>query len=352
MSEMSAAKRLARERSFASESLYGAALIVAVALAAAGALALGRAPIGFYDIGRFLLASAGLVHLPAADYDLFYNVIIQIRLPRILAACLIGAALAASGGAYQAAFRNPLVSPDILGVLSGAAFGAVLGLLLGGGWLTLQIAGFVGGLSAAAFGVGVANLAGPTSTIMLVLGGLISGALFTALLTIVKFVADPYNQLPAIIYWLMGSLASADLSQLAIVAPPMAIGLAVLTACGRGLDALSMGDDEARALGVPVDLLRYGVIAAATLICALAVSIAGMIGWVGLIVPHLARLVVGPSNGRLMPASAAFGAIFLLAADAVSRSIGRIEIPIGILTELLGIPAFLLVLSRARRSWL
>ncbi|VFU09068.1 ABC transporter permease (fragment) [Methylocella tundrae] len=236
--------------------------------------------------------------------------------------------------------------------MSGAAFGAVAGLLLGGDWLTLQIAGFAGGLAAAALGVGIANLAGPASTIMLVLGGLISGALFTALLTIVKFVADPYNQLPVIIYWLMGSLASADLAQLALVAPPMALGLAVLTACGRGLDALSMGDDEARTLGVPVGLLRYGVIAAATLICALAVSTAGMIGWIGLLVPHLARLVVGPANGRLMPASAALGAIFLLAADAVSRSVGRIEIPIGILTELLGIPAFLLLLSRARKSWL
>jgi iron complex transport system permease protein len=187
--------------------------------------------------------------------------------------------------------------------------------------------------------------------VMLVLGGIISGAFFTAILSLVKYVADPYNQLPAIVYWLMGSLASADLKDLARLALPMGFGIVVLASLGRALDALAMGDDEARTLGIPVTAVRYGVIAAATLISALTVSLAGMIGWVGLLVPHVARLITGPGNARLLPASACLGGIFLLLADGIARTVASTEIPIGIVTELLGIPAFLLVLHRARRAW-
>jgi iron complex transport system permease protein len=326
-------------------------LLGLVGAAMATALTLGRYPLSLPDIGRFILASAGLLDLQKNQYDLFYNLIIDIRLPRVVAACLVGASLSTSGAAYQAVFRNPLVSPDILGVLGGAAFGAALGLWLGGSWILVEFLAFTMGLAAAAVGVFIANLFGSASLIMLVLGGMISSALFAALLTIVKYLADPYNQLPAIIYWLMGSLGNADLAQLKWVGVPMLFGIGALTVLGRALDALSMGDDEARALGVPVNLVRYGVIIAATLVSALTVSIAGMIGWIGLLVPHLARLIVGPLNSRLMPASAAFGAIFLLAADALARSLGRVEIPIGILTELLGITSIQLVLARARRSW-
>jgi iron complex transport system permease protein len=333
---------------FAFRSLSLGALVAASMLAA---LALGRYPLTPADIAQFLLASFGLVDLARPRYDLLYNVIVEIRLPRVLAASLIGAALASSGAAYQAVFRNPLVSPDILGVLGGAAFGAAAGLLLGGDWAVVEALAFGMGLAAACIGVLIAHLFGGATIIMLVLGGMISGAFFAALLSLVKYLADPYNQLPAIVYWLMGSLGNADLSQLAWVAPPIGLGLLALTSLGRGLDALAMGDDEARALGVPVALLRYGVIAAATLVSALTVSIAGMIGWVGLFAPHFARLIVGPANSKLMPASAAFGAVFLLAADALSRSLGKVELPIGIITQLLGIPAFLLVLSRARRNW-
>ncbi len=322
-----------------------------VAASMVGALALGRYPLSFADIAQFLLASLGVVEMPKPRYDLLYNVIVEIRLPRILAASLIGAALASSGAAYQAVFRNPLVSPDILGVLGGAAFGAAAGLLLGGNLLVVEALAFVMGLAAACAGVLIAHAFGGATIIMLVLGGMISSAFFAALLSLVKYLADPYNQLPAIVYWLMGSLANADLPQLAWAAPPIVFGVLALMCLGRGLDALSMGDDEARALGVPVALLRYGVIAAATLVSALTVSLAGVIGWVGLLVPHLARLIVGPANANLMPASAALGAVFLLAADALARSVGKVELPIGIVTQLLGVPAFLLVLSRARRSW-
>ncbi|WP_395666175.1 FecCD family ABC transporter permease [Methylocella sp.] len=337
-------------RATAGAGLFAAALVLLVALAMALALTLGRYPIGLFDIGRLLLYGVGAGPRPD-DFDILANVVIEIRLPRVLSAALVGAALSVSGAAYQAAFRNPLVSPDILGVLSGAAFGAVAALMLGAGWLVMQIAGFCGGVAAALVGVGVASLFGEASIIMLVLGGLVSGALFTALLTVLKYVADPYNQLPAIVYWLMGGLGAADLAQLRAAGPPIVAGLVALMALGRALDALSMGDDEARALGVPVERLRLGVVAAATLVSSLAVSLAGMIGWIGLFIPHLARLVVGPANARLVPASAAFGAVFLIGADAVSRSAAAVEIPIGVLTELLGIPAFILALSRARRSW-
>ena len=186
---------------------------------------------------------------------------------------------------------------------------------------------------------------------MLVLGGVISSALFSSLLSLVKYLADPYNQLPTIVYWLMGSLAMADLHQVAWLAPPMVLAMGLLLLCGRALDALSMGDDEALALGVPVTAIRATVIFAATLISALTVSLAGIIGWVGLIIPHIARLMVGPGNARLLPVSTLLGAIFLLAADALSRSLNTTEIPIGIVTELLGIPCFLLVLHRVRRGW-
>ncbi|ACI91705.1 ABC transporter, permease protein, FecCD family [Afipia carboxidovorans OM5] len=207
------------------------------------------------------------------------------------------------------------------------------------------------GLVAVGVGLMIANLFGHASMIMLVLGGMISGALFTSALSIVKYTADPNEQLPAIVYWLMGSLGGVDMTQIRWAMIPIVGGLIVLMLFGRALDALSMGDDEARALGVPAQQVRYGVIGAATLVSALSVSIAGMIGWVGLVIPHAVRLALGPGNARLLPASAFVGAIFLIAADCLSRSVMRSEIPIGILTELLGIPVFIIVLRRARKGW-
>ena len=315
-------------------------------------LALGRYPMPLAEVGHFVLAASGMETMEAERYQLLYNLIVNIRLPRVLAALLVGGALAASGTAFQAVFRNPLVSPGLLGVLAGAAFGAALALLWSGPWWTVQALSFAMGLAAVAFGLSIAQWFGQSSLIMLVLGGVISGALFTSLLSIVKYVADPYNQLPAIVYWLMGSLALADLHQIAWLGPPMLLGILLLGRLGRILDALAMGDDEARSLGVPVTAARYAVIAMATLISALTVAIAGMIGWVGLIIPHIARLLVGSGNMRLLPVSTCLGGIFLLAADGLARSVTTTELPIGIVTELLGIPVFLLVLKRVRRGWL
>lgn len=310
----------------------------------------GRYPLAADEIGRFFLNGLGWAALVPERQAELHNLIVEIRLPRIFAAVLAGASLSISGAAYQAVFRNPLVSPGLLGVLAGAACGAALGLIFSGEWIVMQIAAFVVGLLAVAIGVGIAALFGG-SVVMLVLGGILSGALFTALLSLVKYVADPYNQLPAIVYWLMGSLATADLADVAWLAIPMGLGIVLLAASGRILDALAMGDEEAAALGVAVKSARYGIIALATMISALTVSLVGVIGWIGLLVPHISRLLVGPNNRLLLPASALVGAIFLLLADLAARNVADTEIPIGIVTELLGIPVFLLVLARARKGW-
>lgn len=325
-------------------------LLLMLLVAMLASLALGRYPLPPGEVARFFFGQLGWGELEAGRQALLHNLIVDIRLPRILAAVLVGAALSISGAAFQAVFRNPLVSPGLLGVLAGAASGAALGLVFSDSWWIMQAAAFAMGSLAVACGVGIAALFGG-SVLMLVLGGIISGALFTALLSLVKYVADPYNQLPAIVYWLMGSLATVDLPDLLRLSLPMGLGILILASLGRALDALSMGDDEAASLGVPIRTVRYGIIALATLVSALTVSLAGVIGWVGLLVPHIARLITGPGNRLLLPASALLGGIFLLLADGIARNLGNTEIPIGIVTELLGIPAFLLVLHRARKGW-
>jgi iron complex transport system permease protein len=186
---------------------------------------------------------------------------------------------------------------------------------------------------------------------MIMLAGVISGALFTSLLSIVKYLADPFNQLPAIVYWLMGSLANADFGTLMALSVPMLTGILVLTLLGKHMNVLSMGDEEARALGINVERVRLIIIFWATLISALTVVIAGMIGWIGLIIPHVARLMVGPNNDHLLPASALIGAIFLLLVDDISRSLFGVEIPIGIITELLGVAVFVVVLRNIAKGW-
>lgn len=326
-------------------------LAIGLALAFCCALSVGKYPISPLEIPTFFLHWLGLADMPTDRFETLKNVIVDIRLPRVLAAILVGASLSGSGAAFQAVFRNPLVSPGLMGVLAGASFGAALGISAGFSWAGVQAFAFAMGVAAVLVGVGIARIFASNSLITLVLGGMISGALFSSLLSIVKYLADPMNALPNITYWLMGSLAQAGLQQIGWVSIPMLVGIAVLLALGRALDILAMGDDEARTLGLPVGLIRFTAIAAATLISALTVSIAGMIGWIGLIVPHLVRLALGAKNTRLMPASAMAGALFLLGADYIARTLADTEIPIGILTELLGIPIFLLILGRARRSW-
>ncbi|WP_373073043.1 FecCD family ABC transporter permease [Sulfurimonas sp.] len=286
------------------------------------------------------------------NIELIHNIIAEIRLPRILLAILIGAALATSGAVFQAMFVNPLVSPGILGVLAGASFGAACGMLISENWFIVQIMAFVFGFIAVGFAVFVGSMVTSSrSTVMLVLGGVISGSLFTSLLSIVKYVADPYSTLPAIVYWLMGSLSMAQINEVLLVAIPILLSIAGMIFMSKYFDLLSLGDEEAKALGVNVKLVRIVAIILATLASSLAVVMAGIIGWVGLIIPHIIRMAIGPAHRLLIPLSAIIGGAFLLAADAISRLALSVEIPIGILTSLIGIPIFIIVLKNARAAW-
>lgn len=315
------------------------------------ALTQGKYPITISQILQLIAHQLGISQTAIEDLDNIRNVLLDIRLPRILVAMLVGSALSTAGASFQAIFRNPLVSPSLLGVQSGAALGAALGMLLELDWATIQLMAFTLGLLAVALAVAIANIFGRQSIITLILGGMISSSLFASALAIIKYVADPYSVLPSIVYWMMGNLAQADGHQVLLMMPPMLLCLLLLCGCGKLLDALAMGDDEARSLGVPVNLVRYGVILLATLLSAMTVSIAGIIGWIGIIIPHLVRILLGPANRLLLPATAIVGAIFLILADLISRLITTGELPIGIVTELLGIPAFILVLHKARKGW-
>jgi len=326
-----------------------AAATVLLALAAGLSLCLGRYPLSPTDVARALGTLAGLAG-PAHDaHDAMLRaIVIDARLPRLLAAALVGAALSVAGASYQAVFRNPLVSPGMLGVLSGSAFGAALGIVLGAQGVWIQLCAFAAGIAAVALGLAIATMLERGNMLTLMLGGLISTALFSSLLSIVKYTADSRDQLPAIVYWLLGSLAQAGWPDLARFAGPLLAGTALLCCSARLLDTLSLGDDEARSLGVPAASIRLAVIAVATFVSALTVSLAGMIGWIGLLVPHLARPLVGAANGRLLPLCALIGATGLILADTCARTASAGEIPLGIITELFGALAFVLVLRRFR----
>jgi iron complex transport system permease protein len=326
-----------------------ALLLVAMVLLS---LYLGKYRVPLGDILAFLgWKLSGRTTLSAEQLSLLANILVDIRLPRICAALLIGAALAVSGASFQALFINPLVSPGLLGVLAGASFGAALGMIWSKSWLIVQCSTLAFGFAAVGIAVAIARVFRGSSIIMLVLGGIISGAFFTAALSIVKYAADPSNQLPAIVYWLMGNLSAADGRTIALISVPMLVGILVLIINGGRLNVMSMGEEEARALGIHVRRVRMTVIVLATLISALTVVIGGIIGWVGLIIPHICRMLVGPDNRVLLPAAALVGASYLLLVDNVSRLVFTFEIPTGILTSLIGIPFFVLVLNKAQRGW-
>uniref|UniRef100_I2Q3C7 ABC-type Fe3+-siderophore transport system, permease component n=1 Tax=Desulfovibrio sp. U5L TaxID=596152 RepID=I2Q3C7_9BACT len=327
-------------------------LAVVLVLAAAWSLSVGNYPITLGDQWHYLLQTLGGVAQPdEARFRLIGIVLCDIRAPRLVAAILVGAALSTSGAAYQSMFVNPLVSPGLLGVLAGASFGAALGMLAGGAWLVVQGCAFAGGIVAVGLALALARCCRGDRLLLLILGGVISTALFTALLSAVKYVADPSNQLPAITYWLMGGLSRADKGTVLRAAPIFLLGMAGLFANSRQLDLLSLGDEEAKSLGLAAGTVRLGCIALSTILCALTVSIAGLVGWVGLLIPHAGRMLVGPGNRALLPTAALLGGVYLLLVDDVSRLALGVEIPLGILTALVGIPFFPLVLRHARKPW-
>ena len=322
-----------------------ALLLVLMAIA----LSVGRFAITPGELITVLWAKlTGTTHALPATYD---AVVFQIRAPRMTAAVLIGAALAAAGAVYQNLFRNPLVSPDILGVSSGAAFGAVLAIFLSLPVVALQGFAFAGGLVAVAMVVLIGNaVRGHDPILALILTGVVVGTLLGAGIAIIKYLADPYNQLPAITFWLLGSLSSISPGDLTIALPLVLIGLLPIYLLRWRMNVLSLSDEEARALGVNVARLRVILITCATLITAAAVAISGIIGWIGLLIPHAARLLVGPEFARMLPLSMLFGACFLLAVDTIARVAATVEIPPGVLTALIGAPLFLwlLVVSHSR----
>jgi len=317
--------------------------IAALATSVLAALSVGRFPIAPADLPAILFGDADT---PAAT--VFWN----IRAPRVAAAMLVGAALAGAGAAFQGIFRNPLAAPDLLGVSAGASLGAVFGIFLGLPVAAIQGLAFAGGLAAVA---GVAVLARLVRgqgdpALVLVLAGIALGALMGAAISLLKVLADPYNQLPAITFWLLGSLAAATSGDILAAALPATLGLALLAALRWRLNLLTLGEDEARALGVETGRLRAVAIIAATLATAAVTALAGAVGWIGLVVPHAARLLGGPDLRRLLPLSMLLGAAFLLAVDTLARSAGRLEVPLGVLTALLGTPLFLWLLARAGRA--
>ncbi|MFZ0096593.1 MAG: iron ABC transporter permease [Pseudolabrys sp.] len=328
-------------------------LAIAFAVLIAGlllAFTVGRYPVSLADLLSVLLAK--LTGHRADVAPAVESVILQVRGPRVMAAALVGAALAVAGTAFQGLFRNPLVSPDILGASSGAALGAVIGIFFSLGILAIQAFAFVGGLLAVAavYVIGSAVRA-RDPILVLVLTGVVVGALLGAGVGLVKYLADPYNQLPAMTFWLLGSLAAANVSDLLPLFGPVAIGATVLIALRWRMNVMSLPEEEARSLGVATGPLRVAIVAAATLTTSASVATAGIIGWVGLVVPHLARSLVGPDFARLLPTAAILGGGYLLVIDTLARTAAEVEIPLGILTAVVGTPFFIWLLASMQRTW-
>ena len=277
---------------------------------------------------------------------------LNARLPRILLAAVAGAGLAVSGAALQGCFRNPLVGPQTIGVLSGAGFGGSLMIFLGFAQLGIMVAGFLMGLATTLLVVWLARSTGRSSVLMLVLSGIVVGSLLAALTTMLQYLADPERQLPQLVFWLMGSFSRGNMTMLGWMAAPVALGMILLWGHAFRLNILSSGDEEAAALGLKVERERMVILCAVAVICAAVVSVAGIIGWVGLVVPHIARMVVGPNHRKLLPASALIGAAYLTVVDTLTRSLTAAELPISAITAIVGAPVFIVILQRTHaRGW-
>jgi iron complex transport system permease protein len=324
-------------------------LVCFVALAGVSLLSLG--------VGRYPVSPPGilswLVTGGSADANLPV-VLLGIRLPRLVAAIAAGGALSLSGAAYQGLFRNPMVSPDILGVSSGSGFGAALGILFSMPVVAVQAMSFAGGISAVFAAVLVSRVIGRSSdsVLVLVLSGIVISSLFGALLSLLKYIADPLDKLPAITYWLMGSFADIRAGELGTAVAMVLVGAVPLMLLSWRLNLLSFGEEEARSLGLHTERMRIAVILCATFVTASMISVCGIIGWVGLVVPHISRFLAGANHRRLMPVSFLVGAAFMVAVDTVARSSASVEIPVGIITAVLGAPFFIWIMKRSTvRAW-
>lgn len=329
------------------------ALILTLALLFAISLLTGRIDISLMEAWRVFLAWLTGDPLPqvlASKQTVFW----WIRLPRCIMAVIVGTGLSASGAVYQALFRNPLVSPDILGVSAGCTFGAALGLVLpNAGFSLVHILAFCFGILAVAMAVGIARLIAVKPVIVLVLSGMVVLSFFNALLMVLKYFSDPYDELPSIIFWTMGSLTRTNWNHVFIALPVTAVGLSLFLLLRFRLNILSLGDIQARSLGMNPGAYRGLLIVASSCVVAISVATCGQISWIGLIVPHMARTLVGPDHKRMLPVTALLGAILMVGADSLARSVTSSEIPVGIITALAGAPVFALLLYKNRRSgWL
>lgn len=313
-----------------------------------GSFMLGRYPVSPPELMKIILS--GIIDIPQSWPDAAENVIFQIRLPRVLAAAIIGAALSIAGVSYQGMFQNPMVSPDILGASSGAGFGAAFAILLGAGYMGISVAAFLFGLAAVMLAYGISRVSRINATLAMILAGMMIGSLFTSCTSFVKLVADTEQTLPAITYWLMGSLVSIKPQDVAFAIVPIIAGSVPLFLLKWRMNLLTVGEEEAQAMGINTRALRLVVIVCATLLTASSVAISGMIGWVGLVIPHFCRMIFGYDYRKIIPASALFGATFLMVVDNIARLATTAEIPLGILTSFVGAPIFVYLILKGGTS--
>lgn len=327
-----------------------AAILLLPILLAVLSLMLGAYEIAIVDVGRILLSPLN-PDIAAGVPEVAQRLVLNVRLPRVLAALLIGAGMAVTGVSFQGVFKNPLVDSNLLGVTSGAGFGASLVLLLRGSPLQVQAAAFGFGLLAVSVAFFGSKLYKTAPVIVLTLMGILVGSLFSSLTSLLKYLADPLDTLPSITFWLLGGLNSITWADIPLLALLTVGGSLVFVLVRWKLNILSLGDAEAATLGLNPDRLKLVIIVCATLITAIAVSVGGVIGWVGLVIPHAGRIVVGPDHQRLVPVSLALGASFLLTIDTVSRTMLPSEVPLGVLTGLIGVPLLIVLLRRNRTGW-
>ena len=324
-----------------------AVLVLLLLVAVTVALCVGRYEVP--PLAAFKILVGQVVPLDLSIWpDAMHDVVLKLRLPRVLAAILVGGALALAGATYQGIFKNPLVSPDLLGVSSGACVGAAVSILLGLGLLSRQVFAFVGGVVAVALTMAIPRIMRRDSTIMLVLSGVIVGGFMGSIIGLIKYIADAETQLPDIVYWQLGSLAKVSMSTVCAIAPVMLVTAGVLFAMRWRVNLLSLGDQDAKTLGVNLRRERGVAVACATILTACAVCLSGTIGWIGLVMPHVARRLVGTDNRRTFPVAVVSSAIFLLVIDTLARTLTGGELPLGILTGFIGAPFFALILVRER----
>lgn len=331
------------KRSNTKSGIWVIVILAVLILTMLVAMGIGRYSISLGQIIQALLPQS--LAMEGVDPNV-RTVIYSIRLPRVLLAVLAGSGLAVSGAAFQSLFSNPLATPDTLGVATGASFGATLGIMMGFNSWGIQICAFLAGLVCVVLVYAISKVKGQSSMIMIILSGLVISSLFEAMVSLLKYTADPQDQLPQITFWLMGSLAGVGFDDLLLGSPFILVGIAVIFLLRWKMNMLSLHEDEARSLGVNVKHVRVLTILSAALITASVVSMCGSIGWVGLLIPHISRMLFGNNNKSVIPASIGLGAIFMVIIDTIARSATAAEIPISILTAVIGAPVFIALLRK------